>query len=120
VASVSVAIMYRGQLVELGPTAEVFARPRHGYTAALIGAHPGKRRLRDRIGADGTTPSPAPPLDRPGCPFRHRCAFANETCMTETPPLVWVTPAQMARCHVLPQRPELVASFYRVGEGGLR
>lgn len=115
-----VAIMYRGQLVELGPTAEVFARPRHGYTAALIGAHPGKRRLRDRIGSNGTTPPPAPLLDRPGCPFQHRCAFVSDVCTTETPPAIWVTPRQMARCHVLPRHPELVASHYRVGEDGLR
>ncbi len=47
-----VAIMYRGRPVELGPTSEVFAQPRHGYTAALINAHPGGRRLRARAKPD--------------------------------------------------------------------
>ena len=102
-----VAIMYRGQLVEMGPTAEVFASPRHGYTAALIEAHPGKRRLRDRVGSGGAAVPPAPSLDRPGCPFQHRCAFVTDICTTETPPTVWITPQQMARCHILPHAPEL-------------
>jgi len=97
-----VAIMYRGQLVELGPTAEVFATPRHGYTAALIEAHPGGRRLRERTGTAGTTPSPAPSLQDPGCLFRHRCAYATDICASETPPPVWVTPEHTARCHILP------------------
>lgn len=97
-----VAIMYRGQLVEMGPTAEVFARPRHGYTAALIHAHPGghQRRLRDR--SDAAAPGVAPSLDAPGCPFRHRCAFAKEICSAETPAPVAIGPGHMARCHVLP------------------
>jgi oligopeptide/dipeptide ABC transporter ATP-binding protein len=105
-----VAIMYRGRLVEMGPTAEVFERPRHGYTAALIQAHPGGRRLRERAKANGIVPPSAPALDQDGCPFRHRCAFATEICARETPPPVWVTPEHMARCHVLPSDPELAAS----------
>jgi oligopeptide/dipeptide ABC transporter ATP-binding protein len=97
-----VAIMYRGQLVEIGPTREVFERPRHGYTATLIAAHPGGRRLRDRAYPSPATPSSAPSLDQPGCPFRHRCAYATEICTTQTPPPVWITSQHMARCHILP------------------
>jgi oligopeptide/dipeptide ABC transporter ATP-binding protein len=97
-----VAIMYRGQLVEIGPTREVFTQPRHGYTATLIRAHPGGRRLRERIQANGTAPAPAPSLEQPGCPFRHRCAYAIDICASETPPAVWMSPGHMARCHVLP------------------
>jgi oligopeptide/dipeptide ABC transporter ATP-binding protein len=103
-----VAIMYRGRLVEIGPTAEVFARPRHGYTAALIEAHPGGRRLRDRA-SELETPPPAPPVDRPGCPFRHRCAFAVEVCAIQTPPAASIGPDHVAACHVLPHDPELAA-----------
>jgi oligopeptide/dipeptide ABC transporter ATP-binding protein len=95
-----VAIMYRGQLVESGPTAEIFSSPRHGYTAALIKAHPGGRRLRERASAG--PPAPAPPLDDVGCPFRHRCAFAVDVCATETPPLVQIAQDHVASCHVLP------------------
>jgi len=105
-----VAIMYRGRLVEIGPTSEVFSRPRHGYTATLINAHPGGRRLRDRTNANnGSAPPPAPRLDQPGCPFRHRCSFAADICASETPPPVWVTTDHMARCHILPQDAELAA-----------
>jgi oligopeptide transport system ATP-binding protein len=101
-----VAIMYRGQLVELGPTAEVFSRPRHGYTAALIGAHPGGRRLRDR--ANGAGPPPmAPSLQDAGCPFRHRCTFADDVCATKTPLPIWITTDHVASCHILPHNREL-------------
>jgi oligopeptide/dipeptide ABC transporter ATP-binding protein len=109
-----VAIMYRGRLVEIGPTAEVFARPRHGYTAALIGAHPSGRRLRQRPILAGDSASP-PPLNQPGCPFRHRCVFAMDICHRETPPPVMITPGHMSRCHVLPVNLDLAAS---AGAGG--
>jgi oligopeptide/dipeptide ABC transporter ATP-binding protein len=103
-----VAIMYRGRLVEMGPTAEVFARPRHGYTAALIGAHPGGgRRLRER--PDAAARGALPPLDAPGCPFRTRCAFAQEICSVETPKPVSIGPGHMAHCHVLPFDVDLAA-----------
>lgn len=102
-----VAIMYRGRLMEIGPTTEVFARPRHGYTSTLIRAHPGGRRLRDR--ATVTPPTP-PSLDQAGCPFRHRCAFATDICTSETPPPIWIDPDHMARCHILPHNIELASS----------
>lgn len=98
----SVAIMYRGRLVEVGPTREVFDQPRHGYTATLIRAHPGGRRLRARTQAAGAAALSAPPLDQAGCPFRHRCAYAIDICASETPPAIWISPQHMARCHVLP------------------
>jgi oligopeptide/dipeptide ABC transporter ATP-binding protein len=97
-----VAIMYRGRLVEIGPTREVFNQPRHGYTATLIRAHPGRRRLRQHTQANGAAATAAPPLDQAGCPFRHRCAYAIDVCATQTPPPVWITDEHMARCHVLP------------------
>jgi oligopeptide/dipeptide ABC transporter ATP-binding protein len=103
-----VAIMYKGRLVEIGPTREIFSRPAHGYTASLIQAHPGGRRLRDRPATDTTSPPPAP--EQPGCPFRHRCAYAREICHEATPPVVQVTGEHMARCHVLPQDRTLAAS----------
>ncbi|MGA8355227.1 MAG: ABC transporter ATP-binding protein [Solirubrobacteraceae bacterium] len=104
-----VAIMYRGSLVEVGPTSEIFSRPRHGYTAALIQAHPGGRRLRDRM--DGTTAVKLPPsLDQPGCPFQHRCAYATDICASQTPPPVQITPDHMARCHILPHDTDLAST----------
>jgi oligopeptide/dipeptide ABC transporter ATP-binding protein len=104
-----VAIMYRGRLVELGPTAEVFSAPRHGYTAALIEAHPGGRRLRERVNGAGP-PRPAPSVKEAGCLFRHRCRFAAEICATATPPPVWIAPDHVASCHILPHNHEQAAS----------
>jgi ABC-type glutathione transport system ATPase component len=63
-----VAIMYRGRLVEIGPTAEIFARPRHEYTAALIAAHPGGGRLRERSNGAVTAASAPPPEQPAGRP----------------------------------------------------
>lgn len=109
-----VAIMYRGQLVEVGPTAEVFATPRHGYTSALIQAHPGGRRLRERAVAGGKG-GPAPALHGAGCAFRHRCAFAVEACAEQVPQPVWITSDHAASCHVLPYHSEIAAA---AGAGG--
>lgn len=104
-----VAIMYRGRLVEMGPTAEVFSRPRHGYTAALIHAHPGGRgRLRER--SDTVARGALPPLDAPGCPFRTRCAYAQEICSAQTPKPVTIGPGHIAHCHVLPFDVDLAAT----------
>ena len=97
-----IAIMYRGRLVEQGPTAEIFARPRHGYTATLIQAHPGGRRLRDHMEGAVAAPPVPPALDQPGCPFHHRCAFTADICRSQTPPPVQVASGHIARCHVLP------------------
>jgi oligopeptide transport system ATP-binding protein len=100
-----VAIMYLGQVVEHGPTAEVFERPQHPYTRALLQAHPelGTARRARRDAVAGDIPSP---LDMPsGCRFRTRCAFAEERCL-EPPPVVEVSPGHEARCVVLPFRDE--------------
>ena len=103
-----VAILYRGRLVEIGPVSEIFRRPRHGYTASLIQAHPGHRRLRDRPDVLMSSSS-APSLEQEGCPFRHRCAYVREICHEVTPASTWVTREHMARCHVLPNDPKLAA-----------
>ncbi len=94
-----VAVMYVGQLVELAPTAAIFRRPRHPYTAALMRAVP----VPDpRIAGDdgilrGEVPSPASPPS--GCYFHPRCVFAEERCRREAPALQEVAPGHIARCH---------------------
>jgi oligopeptide/dipeptide ABC transporter ATP-binding protein len=113
-----VAIMYRGRLVEIGPTREVFRRPRHGYTATLIHAHPGGRRLRERTEAGVVAMPAAPALAEAGCPFRHRCAYAADICASQTPPPVWISSGHMARCHILPHDDSLaVQAGTKASEG---
>ena len=78
-------IMYLGRIVEKGPSAEIFARPRHPYTQALLSATPiaDPRARRNRIRLEGELPSPISPP--PGCAFHPRCRFANERCRMEQP-----------------------------------
>ncbi|HUD62362.1 MAG TPA: oligopeptide/dipeptide ABC transporter ATP-binding protein, partial [Acetobacteraceae bacterium] len=94
-----VAVMYVGQLVELAPTAAIFSRPRHPYTAALMRAVPvpDPRVVGDDGILPGEVPSPASPPS--GCYFHPRCTFAEERCQRETPVLQEVTPGHFARCH---------------------
>ena len=92
-----VVVMYAGRTAEAGPVAEVFARPHHAYTAALLRSMP-----RDGLAREPLTPIPGQPprLDRPvpGCPFAPRCGFVEDRCRTEAPPLAEVAPAQQAAC----------------------
>ena len=98
-----VAIMYLGRIVEVGRAAELFARPAHPYTEALIQAIPSiKRRKREFEPLKGELPSPlAPP---PGCPFHPRCPHAMPVCRESRPPLVEIAPARSAACHLHTER----------------
>ena len=94
-----VAVMYVGQLVELAPTAQVFAQPLHPYTIALLRAVPvPDPRVRDDDGVlPGEVPSPAAPPS--GCYFHPRCRFAEDRCRHEAPALREIVPGHLARCH---------------------
>lgn len=94
-----VAVMYVGQLVELAPTAAIFASPFHPYTAALLRAIPvPDPRVRNDDGIlRGEVPSPA--ATPPGCYFHPRCGFARDRCYQEAPALREITPGRFARCH---------------------
>ncbi|QYC39066.1 Oligopeptide transport ATP-binding protein OppD [Nonomuraea coxensis DSM 45129] len=100
-----VIVMYAGRVVERGPAAEVFARPRMPYTEALLQAaprlaDPAHHRLR-------VIPGRPPDLsDLPaGCAFVARCAYAGDRCAAETPPLVEEEGRAFACWRPLPHRP---------------
>jgi peptide/nickel transport system ATP-binding protein len=94
-----VAVMYVGQLVELAPTDELFQRPKHPYTAALMRAVPvPDPRVSNADGIlKGEVPSPASPPS--GCYFHPRCPRAEDRCRQDAPKLQEVTPGHFARCH---------------------
>ena len=81
-----VAVMYLGQIVEIGETRDVIDNPKHPYTQALVSAIPVPGKIRtDRIVLQGDVPSPANPPA--GCPFHTRCPQAMDHCKTVEPPL---------------------------------
>jgi peptide/nickel transport system ATP-binding protein len=95
-----VVVMYVGQVVEAAPVDELFARPRHPYTEALLSAlpipDPRRQRQVRRIQLKGEVADPA---NRPsGCAFHPRCRFASEICRTTKPPLRGIAGHDVA-CH---------------------
>jgi peptide/nickel transport system ATP-binding protein len=98
-----VAVMYLGKIVEQAPTAELFARPQHPYTLALLAALPevgGEQR--EMIPIEGEPPSavrvPA------GCRFHPRCPWKIERCLREEPELRDLLPGHAAACYVAEDR----------------
>ncbi len=92
-----VAVMYAGRMVESGPVKQIFNRPAHPYTEALLSSIPRLSDARARLTAiDGQPPDLAsPPL---GCAFHPRCPKALDRCRAEDPPAFTVAPGQIARC----------------------
>jgi len=92
------AIMYLGRIVEEGPTAEVFARPLHPYTRALVEGvpQPDPDRRRTHVSISGEVPSL---LNRPkGCDFAGRCPLAQDRCRAEKPPHVTMADGRRHAC----------------------
>ncbi len=93
-----IAVMYLGKIVELGPTAEIFEKPRHPYTQSLLAAVPriGGRRVTEEFALEGEPPNPR---DVPsGCRFRTRCPLAQARCAAEEPALR-VLDGRTVACH---------------------
>ena len=95
IVSDRVMVLYLGRIMEIGPTADVYARPRHPYTAALLSAAPGQAARR-RIVLQGEIPSPSNPPS--GCVFRTRCPFAIADCATVVPTLDEVAARHLKAC----------------------
>ena len=101
-----IAVMYFGRVVETGPADEVYHRPRHPYTEALLSAIPrvAPTARRRRIVVRGEPPSP---LDPPaGCPFASRCGYAMDLCHHERPPMRRWGEVSVA-CHLHTEGPKL-------------
>ncbi len=96
------AVMYLGQIVELGSSDDVYSKPLHPYTQALVAANPTPdpitERTHERKLLTGELQSPVNP--GPGCRFSGRCPFVTERCRQETPELRSVAEGRMVACHL--------------------
>lgn len=95
-----VAVMYLGRIVEEGASEEIFRKPLHPYTQALVSSIPVPgTALKDRIILEGEPPNPAA---RPtGCAFHPRCRFATARCRSENPALLEAGGDRKVACHLL-------------------
>ncbi|MEK8129247.1 dipeptide ABC transporter ATP-binding protein [Paenibacillus filicis] len=94
-----IGVMYLGKLVEIAPSEELFLRPAHPYTQALIASipQPGPGRVRERISLQGEIPSPANPPS--GCRFHPRCPAATSKCREQQPDWQQIGSGHWAACH---------------------
>jgi len=93
--------MYLGKVMEVSPSEELYTKPIHPYTFALLSAipvpDPEENRNRERIVVSGEPPNPINPP--PGCVFHPRCPRATQICREVEPPLARYPNGHLAACH---------------------
>ena len=103
-----IGVMYLGKIVELGTGDDIYRRPAHPYTEALIKTipvpDPTVEKAKTDVGIRGELPSPIDPPS--GCRFRTRCPLAQEICAQVEPPMRRFGPSHQAACHFPLQTPE--------------
>jgi oligopeptide/dipeptide ABC transporter ATP-binding protein len=96
-----IAVMYIGKLMELSPSEELYTKPIHPYTSALLAAipipDPKENRARERTKVEGEVPSPVDPPS--GCRFAGRCPRATDVCRQVEPQLTEYAGGHVAACH---------------------
>jgi oligopeptide/dipeptide ABC transporter ATP-binding protein len=96
-----IAVMYLGKLMEVSPAEELYTKPIHPYTNALLAAvpipDPHENRRRERIVVSGEPPNPIDPPS--GCVFHPRCPRATDICRAVEPPLTRYPGGHLAACH---------------------
>jgi oligopeptide/dipeptide ABC transporter ATP-binding protein len=96
-----IAVMYLGKLMELSPAEELYTKPIHPYSTALLGAipipDPEENRSRERLVVSGEPPNPINPPS--GCVFHPRCPRSTEICTQVEPPLARYPGGHLAACH---------------------
>ena len=98
-----VAVMYLGKIVEQASTVDLFARPQHPYTIALLSAVPEVGEIhREEVPIEGEPPS-AVRIPR-GCRFHPRCPWKIDRCLHESPKLKEILPGHIVACHVAEAR----------------
>ncbi len=105
-----IGVMYLGKIVELGSSNDIYQRPAHPYTEALIKTipvpDPAVEKAKTDVGIRGELPSPIDPPS--GCRFRTRCPLAQELCAEAEPPMRRFSSSHQAACHFPLQTPEPV------------
>ncbi len=112
-----VAVMYLGKIAEYSSKKELFDKPIHPYTEALLSVIPvpDPELRRDRIILPGDVPSPANPP--PGCRFHTRCPLTKDICRVVEPPLIDIGGEHFVACHVRAPEPETIRGWQE-GQAG--